>query len=142
MGWLRFALLAATAATAVGCGAISFDISQDIPATTITGDPNSMPLVGNAAAPLTLDILAETQQRHTGPASSAHLKDLTFTITVPQGGTFYFARGVSIFLVPINPMSRLPSVEIANLAPIPNTNTIHVTPVPGVDMLPYANEGS
>src|SRR5437667_3131068 len=120
MGWARLALLGAVTATAIGCGNISFDVSQDIPPTTITGDPNSTPLVGGGEAPLTLDIMAETQQRHTGPASSAHLKDLTFTITVPQSGTFYFAQGVSIFLVPINPMSRLPTVEIARLSPIPN----------------------
>jgi len=142
MGWLRLCLLATCAAAAIGCGKISFDVSQDIPATTIMGDPNSTVLAGMSDAPLTLDIEAQTQQRHTGPASSAHLKDLTFTITVPQNGTFYFAQGVSISLVPINPASRLPKVEIARLAPIPNETTIHITPVGGVDMLPYSNEGS
>ena len=142
MGWLRLGLLGICSATAIGCGSIGFDVSQDIPPPTIMGDPNSTPTAAQSDAPLTLDIQAQTQQRHTGPASSAHLKDLTFTITVPQNGTFYFAQGVSISLVPINPMSRLPVVEIARLMPIPSTTTIHVTPVPGVDMLPYANEGS
>jgi len=127
---------------AAGCGAISFDVSQDIPATTITGDPNSTPLVGNSDAPLTLDIQAETDQRHTGPASAAYLKDLSFTITVPQGGTFYFAAGVTITLVPKNPASSLPTITIAELHPIPNENTIHITPIPGVNMLPYSNEGA
>jgi hypothetical protein len=125
-----------------GCGSISFDISQDIPATFIMGDPNSSPLVGTSDAPLTLDIMAETSQRHTGPASSAWLKDLSFTITIPQGGTFYFAAAVTIMLKPINPNSSLPVKPIATLQPIPDTNTIHVIPIPGVDILPYSNEGA
>lgn len=127
---------------AAGCGAISFDVSQDIPATMIFGDPNSMPVVAGSDAPLTLDIQAETDQRHTGPASAAYLKDLSFTITIPQGGGFYFVSAVTIYLTPKNPASRLPIVKIAESSPIPDANTIHITPIPGVDMLPYSNEGA
>jgi hypothetical protein len=135
-------LICATGAAAAGCGNISFDVSQDIPPTTIIGDPMSTPLIGGSDAPLTLDIQAETDQRHTGPASAAYLKDLSFTITVPAQGRFYFAAAVTIQLVPKNPMSSLPTINIAQLSPIPNENTIHVTPIPGVNMLPYANEGA
>jgi hypothetical protein len=132
-----------SAVGAVGCGNISFDVSQDIPATFIMGDPNSMVLVGDSAPqPLTLDIMAETNMRHTGPASSAFLKELTFTITQPSGGTFYFVQAVQIYLVPQNPMSALPTVEIAHLGPVPNETTIHIVPDPGVDMLPYSNQGA
>ena len=127
---------------AAGCGAISFDISQDIPPTTITGDPNSPPLVAGSNAPLMLDIQAQTSERHTGPASAAYLKDLSFTITTPTNGTFYFAASVTILLTPINPSSSLPTIPIAELTPIPNTNTIHVTPIAGVNILPYSNEGA
>src|SRR5262249_51477559 len=82
------------------------------------------------------------QQRHTGPASSAHLKELTFTVTQPAGGTFYFVKQVQIILVPKNANSALPTVKIAELNPVPNTNVIRFDPVPGVDMLPYSNEGA
>jgi hypothetical protein len=140
---MRVLPVALWALGAVGCGKISFDVSQDIPPTMIMGVPSSMVLTGETAPqPLTLDIMAETNMRHTGPASSAYLKELTFTITQPTGGTFYFASEVHIYLVPINPMSSLPMVEIAKLNPIPNDNTVRLEPVPGVDMLPYSNEGA
>src|SRR5215510_13390411 len=129
LGFLLVLLSAAAVGTA-GCGVISFDVSQDIPATMIFGDPNSMPVVAGNEAPLTLDIQAETNQRHTGPASAAYLKDLSFTITIPQGGGFYFVSAVTIYLTPKNPNSRLPTVKIAESAPIPDANTIHITPLP------------
>src|SRR5689334_13532107 len=104
MRWLQLALFVSmSAVAAAGCGNVSFDISQDIPPTMIMGDPNSMPLIGQNDAPLTLDIQAQTDQRHTGPASAAYLKDLSFTITMPANGTFYFASTVVIQLVPVNP---------------------------------------
>src|SRR5215831_5311170 len=103
---LMIILLGAVGLGAAGCGAISFDVSQDIPATTIVGDPNSMPVAGEVGAqPLTLDIQAETDQRHTGPASAAYLKDFSFTITIPKNGTFYFANTVVIQLKPTDPNS-------------------------------------
>jgi hypothetical protein len=136
-------LLALAAVGVVGCGNISFDVEQDIPATVLPGDPNQMPIVGDTPPqPLTLDIKAETDQRHTGPASAAYLKELTFTITRPANGTFYFAVQVQIYLQPKNPASNLPKVLIAKLEPIPDTNTIRLVPVPGVNMLPYSDEGS
>jgi hypothetical protein len=132
-----------SAVGAVGCGNISFDVSQDIPPTFIMGDPTSTVFAGDTMPqPLTLDIMAETNMRHTGPASSAFLKELTFTITQPSGGTFYFATAVQIFLVPQNPNSALPTIEIAHLNPVPNETTIHLVPDPGVNMLPYSNEGA
>jgi hypothetical protein len=137
-----FLLMALWTVSAIGCGSISFDVSQTIPDTFIQGDPTSMPLIGTNQAPLMLDIQAETSQRHTGPASSAYLKDLWFRIKIPVNGTFYFASSVQILLVPKNPMSRLPTKKIAELTPIPSDNLIHLKPVPGVDMLPYANEGA
>jgi hypothetical protein len=140
---LLFVILSTVAIGAAGCGAISFDISQDIPATFVMGDPTAPPLVGDSTAPLSLDIQAETNQRHTGPASAAYLKDLSFTITIPQNGTFYFAQSVVIQLKPTNPNSTLQPVPIAELSPIPtDQNTIHVKPIPGVNMLPYSQQGA
>lgn len=136
-------LVVLAAAAAAGCGAIGFDVSQDIPPTTIFGDPTGSFLSGQTEPqPLTLDIQAETESRHTGPASAAYLKELTFTITQPSGGTFYFAQQVHIYLVPKNPNSSLPQREIATLNPVPNENRIKLVPIPGINMLPYSEEGS
>jgi hypothetical protein len=140
---LLFAILSTVTVGTAGCGSISFDISQDIPATFVMGDPTAPPLVAGSEAPLSLDIQAETNQRHTGPASAAYLKDLSFTITIPQNGTFYFAQTVIIQLKPTDPNSKLPIIPIAELSPIPtDQNTIHVRPIPGVNMLPYSQQGA
>jgi hypothetical protein len=136
-------MLSVSVLGAAGCGIISFDVSQGIPDTMIIGDPNAPALIGTSEAPLSLDIQAETDQRHTGPASAAYLKDLSFSIKTPASGTFYFASAVSIILVPKNPASTLKTVEIANLSPVPHDqSTIHLIPVPGVNMLPYSQEGA
>ena len=141
-------LLALAAVSAAGCGLISFDIDQDIPPSTIFGDPTTTMIInqGGMPQPLVLDIQAETQARHTGPASSARLKSLSFRITDPapptQGSTFYFANEIHIYIIPKNPNSSLPTIEIANLKPVPDTNEIHMVPIPGVDILPYADEGA
>jgi hypothetical protein len=135
-------LLALSVLPAAGCGVIGFDVSQDIPDTVIMGDPTAGVVVGANDTPLTLDIQAETQQRHSGPASSAHLKDLSFTIKLPDGAVFDFVDAVSILLIPKNPMSRLKTVKIAELLTVPHERTIHITPVPNVDILPYSNEGA
>lgn len=140
---LFFAAVTALAAATAGCGAISFDVSQDIPATTIYGDPTASPIIGSTEPqPLTLDIQAETEKQHTGPASAAYLKELTFTITQPAGGTFYFATEVHIYLIPKSPTSLLPTVKIADLKPVPAENRIKLVPVPNVNMLPYSQEGA
>ena len=130
---------------ATGCSSATFDITQDVPASMIMGDPTSsmMALAGSGTPqPLPIDINAATNMRHTGPATSARLKQLTFTITQPAGGTFYFVNYVAIALVPQSPTSTLPSQIIAVLKPVPAANTIALDPVPGIDMLPYTNEGA
>src|SRR4051812_45417904 len=135
---VTIAAVAVAAGASAGCGNIRFDVDQDIPATTIFGDPNQMVLAGSTEPqPLTLDIQAETESRHTGPASAAYLKDLTFTIPPPAGGTFSFAHEVHISLTPKTPSSNLPSIEIAPPTPAPAETTIHLQPLPGINMLPY-----
>jgi len=134
------ALVSGALGSGAGCGAISFDHGEPIPLTMLPGDPTGM-LGGEVTTPpepLTLDIDAETQKQGTGPASSARLKSLTFTIKRPVNGTFYFATEVKIYMV----SAGLKEVEIARLAPIPNTNTISLKPTPNVELLPYARAGA
>jgi hypothetical protein len=144
---LLIGVSALAALSSAGCGIISFDIDQDIPPSIIYGDPNNTAILaaGGTPQPLVLDIQAETQARHTGPASSAHLKSLSFTITdpsMPPDNTFKFATEVHIYLIPQNPSSSLSTIEIANLKPVPPNTRIDMIPIPGVDILPYANEGA
>lgn len=132
---------AASLGGGAGCGIISFDVSEAIPLTMLPADPTGGGLMGEvttAPTPLTLDIDAETQRQRTGPASSARLKSLTFTIKKPANGTFYFAQEVTIFMV----ADGLKEVEIARLSPIPATNTISLKPTPNVELLPYSRTGA
>jgi hypothetical protein len=138
---LRFALLLLLpVASAAGCGVIGFDVSQSIPASMIVGDPNAgVAVVDGQPTPLTINIDAEAEKQG-GLAHSAYLKSLTFTITQPSKGTFYFVSGVTISIAA--DAAGLPAIPIARLTPVPNLQTISVTPIPGVELLPYARAGA
>lgn len=137
---------AALVAVAVaGCGAISFDVSQDVPPQTVQGSPLGGLLPGflSAPFPVTINVQQETQKRSTGPARSANLKQVEFRITPADAATtFDFVDEIHIF-VEAQSGSTLPKVEIANLKPVPKgQKTIDLTIVPGVDLLPYINSGA
>jgi hypothetical protein len=123
-----------------GCGLVSFDVSQDIPAQTITGSPLGALLPASLfAIPMNVDLSSATASHGTGPASSVTLSSLTLTVTAPAGGTFDFVDSISIDLS----ASGLPDTEIAKLAPVPRgKNSISIPPTPGVDLLPYINAGA
>ncbi|HEX3694322.1 MAG TPA: hypothetical protein VH374_02940 [Polyangia bacterium] len=125
--------------TAAGCGAIGFDVSQDIPASMIVGDPNTDVAAVDQNTPLTINIDAEAEKQG-GLAHSAYLKSLTFTITQPSKGTFYFVSGVTISIAA--DAAGLKEIPIARLTTVPNLRTISVTPIPGVELLPYARAGA
>ena len=130
------------APAAAGCGVIGFDISQDIPSNMITGTQVQMEMIVPVDAPpipLTIDINAEAEKQG-GLASSAWLKELTFTVTSPTKGTFYFVSAVAITIDA--PSASLPEIKIAELQPVPNLQTISITPIPGVELLPYARAGA
>jgi hypothetical protein len=128
------------APAAAGCGVIGFDISQDIPSNMIIGTQVEMAAVVDAPpTPLEINIDAEAEKQG-GLASSAWLKELTFTVTSPTKGTFYFVSAVAITIDA--PSASLPEIKIAELQPVPNLQTISITPVPGVELLPYARAGA
>lgn len=125
---------------AAGCGVIGFDISQDIPSSMIIGTQmETVAVVDAPPTPLTINIDAEAEKQG-GLASSAWLKELTFTVTSPTKGTFYFVSAVAITIDA--PSAGLPEIKIAQLEPVPNLQTISVTPIPGVELLPYARAGA
>lgn len=124
---------------AASCGAIGFDVSQDIPMTMIQGTQMAMVAAVDEKTPLTINIDAEAEKQGS-LASSAWLKELTFTVTTPNPGTFYFVSGVVISITA--PSTNLPEVKIAELKPVPNSQTISMKTVPGVELLPYARAGA
>jgi hypothetical protein len=132
-------LLLLPALSTAGCGAIGFDVSQTIPMNMIMGDPMPDLAAVDAKTPLTINIDAEAEKQG-ALANSAWLKSLTFTITTPNKGTFYFVSGVTISIAA--DAAGLKEIPIARLMPVPNQQTISITPIPGVELLPYARAGA
>ena len=146
---MKRALVAVALATAVGgCGAIGFDVSQDVPEQTVQGSPlgGLLPSFLPQPFPITINVQQETAKRSTGPASSANLKQVEFQITphASPSGNFDFVDEIHIFVAPSSGSgSSLPMVEIANLKPVPKgQTTIDLSIVSGIDLLPYINAGA
>ena len=139
------ALLVTVAAAGSGCGILSFDVDQDLPAQTIPGNPlgGVLPSFLQAPIPLQVDLKAETDKRGTGPATHAYLKSLTLSAT-PHGspsGNFDFLDEVHVFVEPQS--GALPKVEVATQKPVPRGQTsLDFTIVPNLDLLPYVNAGA
>jgi hypothetical protein len=139
-------LLVAVATIALSsCGAISFDVSQNVPEQQVPGNPlgGLLPMFLPSPFPITINIQQETQKRSTGPAHSANLKSVEFTATphAAPSGNFDFVDEIHIFVEAQS--GSLPKVEIANLRPVPKGQTsIQLTVVPGIDLLPYINVGA
>src|SRR5262245_25156349 len=115
----RLLLVPITCLLVTGCGALSFDVSQDLPEQHVMGSAN--PLSGLlpdflVAVPITIDLKAETAKRNTGPATSASLKELTLAATPHEApsGNFDFLSEVHVFVAPSQGGS-LPRIEIATL---------------------------
>lgn len=141
---MRMALCAAALAMA-GCGAIPFDVSQNVPEQQVQGNPlgGLLPSFLPTPFPITINVQQETQKRSTGPARSATLKSVSFSATPPAApsGNFDFVDEIHIFVEAQS--GPLPKVEIATLKPVPKgQTTINLTVVPGIDLLPYINVGA
>ena len=137
-------LLCFSAPLSVGCGAIGFDVDQDLAAQTVPGSALGGILPSFLPSPfkLNIDVSAEQQKHGTGPATSAHLAELRFDAVGSPPGNFDFLDEIHVFVAPTNGGS-LPKQEIAKLAPVPDgKTTIELTILPGVDLLPYINAGA
>lgn len=122
-----------------GCGLVSFDVSQDVPAQTIPGSPLGAVLPAALfSIPLNIDVQAATAGHGTGPAHSVTLSSLTFTIRSPSGATFDFLDSIAISVSG----NGLPEQEIGRLQPVPAASTISIPPTAGVNLLPYINAGA
>jgi hypothetical protein len=124
------------------CGAVSFDVQQDLQQETVSGNPLGGLLGSFVANPFkfTIDINAEVQKRGTGPAHSAQLKSLSLAITPHSApvGNFDFLTEVHLFVEG----TGLSKVEVANVTSVPKgATTLDFNITPNVDLLPYINAG-
>jgi hypothetical protein len=123
----------------LACGAVSFDVTVNVPEQTVAGNPVGGLLPAFLPNPFTLsvDIQAETQKRNTGPATSANIKAIQFRST--SSGTFDFVDAIHIFVEA--PM--LARKEVAALDPVPKGRaSIDLDVVSGIDILPYVSAGA
>jgi hypothetical protein len=128
------------------CGALSFDLSQDLPEQKVNGSPlgGLLPAFIPNPIPLDINLQAATEARGTGAASAAFLKSLVLQATphANPSGNFDFLDEVHI-LIDARRNTMLPKVEIAKLSPVPKgQTTLDFDIVPGVNILPYINDGS
>jgi hypothetical protein len=135
----RVVVVSTLLGSASGCGLVSFDVSQDIPAQTVPGSPLGALLpVSLFAIPLNIDIRSEAAAHGTGPASSVTLSSVSLTVMSPSGATFDFVDSIVINISG----PGLSEVEIGRLQPVPGTASISIPPAGGVDLLPYINAGA
>ena len=84
------------------CGALDFDVQQNIPEQRVSGSVVSALLVRSfKSVSLTIDLAQETKARGTGPVKAAGLKSLSFQITNMASGSvhdFSFVQTVEIYM--------------------------------------------
>lgn len=124
---------------AAGCGAVSFDLEEKIPEQVVAGNPLGALLPrGLFDVPLRIDVTQATRARGTGPASAAHLKSLSLSITAPPGQTFDFVDSIVIRIS----AEGLPAREVARLPGRRDAPKIDLDVERGVDILPYVEKGA
>lgn len=141
------ALVAALALVVAGCGAIPFDVSQNIPEQQVPGSPlgGLLPSILPSPFAVTINAQQETEKRNTGPAKSVTLKSIVFAATPHDkpSGTFDFVDEIHVYVAPSSSGSSLPMTEIARKAPVPKGQTnLSLDVVPGVELLPYVDGGA
>jgi hypothetical protein len=125
------------------CGAVSFDVDQDLQEQTVQGStlPVALMTLLPNAFKLTIDINAAVAAHGTGPAKSATLKSLSLAITPHSApmGNFDFLQSAHLFVS----ASGQPMVEVANITSVPKGATaLDFTIIPNVDLLPYIQAGA
>jgi hypothetical protein len=142
-------VLAAIATLASCAGIGDFDVERSIAEQRVQGNPLAGVLSDLFAVPIPMDvdIASETSARDTGPAKSAHLRELSLRITATSEGPsdtddFGFLDSVNVFIESTRQGSSLARVRIAQALGIAAGRVLSFDVVRSVDVLPYANEGS
>jgi hypothetical protein len=130
-----------------GCGAADFDVSQPVPEQRITGSPLGGILGPLFPIPVAIDIEEQIAARETGPIDGIHLSHLTLAITATAEGAgdvdeFGFIDRVDLFVESSQAGSSLERVRVAFATRPGEVRSFDFEIVPGINLLPYVNEGS
>lgn len=142
--FLAFSILALA-----GCGLGRFDVSRDFAEEMVPGSPLGG-LLGpiSIPIPITIDLAAETEARHTGPVQHVRLEALSLTITatdLPPGDhdDFSFIDSIDIYLESTASGSSLPRQRVARAQSIAaGTTNLELATDATVDLKPYIEEGA
>ncbi len=128
--------------TVGGCGITNFEVEQEIDEQTIPGSALPDVLDQFFEFPLELDIRSQIEAMETGPIDGVFLKSLTLTITGDADDDWSFVRTIDVFIASTADGSALPMVEVASVSDPDAGAVLTFTPVAGLNLLPYVNEGS
>jgi len=97
--------------------------------------------------PVAIDIQEQIEAMETGPIDSIHLRSLTLTITTTAEGTsdlddFDFIDHVDLYVESTVAGSSLERLRVASLTDPGPVRSASFEVIPGINLLPYVNEGS
>lgn len=147
----RACLFPSLLALLLACGVLDFDVSQNIPATTVRGDPVAA-AAGMFIAPesafnpfaFTLNLDQETKSRGTSLASSVKLKAFYLELTAASAEpNFDWVQTFDVFVESTKSGTTLPKVKIASLAAsAPRGQRKLVFAVESANLIQYVKEGT
>ncbi|HET9622090.1 MAG TPA: hypothetical protein VFP84_12030 [Kofleriaceae bacterium] len=134
-------LIACMVTALAGCGALDFDVSQNVPAQTVQGSGLPAPLASVFPIPLNLDINSKIKQQNTGPIDSVTLSSLHLEIT-STGGDWSFVSSIDVFVESTKAGTTLPKVKIASVSKPGAVRAFDFQVNGDVNLKPYIDEGS
>jgi hypothetical protein len=136
------AVVALGIAVLAGCSDIvSFDVDQDVPEQTVMGSPLPGPLAALFPVPLEIDIQGKIAAMETGPIDRISMKSLRLEITT-DADDWAFLDGIDLYVESTKAGTTLARVKVATAGAPGAVTVLTLTPVGGVNLLPYVNEGA
>ena len=136
---MRATVALCVALLGTGCDFAAFDVTENVPAQTIPGNPADG--VSSTALTVSQALSQKDLPGGSGFITAVTLKSGTFTITSPAGATFDFVDSVTMSIVsPTNEV--LTEVQIASGKPTPGSSTMSLEPTGSVNLLPYVRAGA
>jgi hypothetical protein len=136
---MKLLVVVALAVLGGGCDLGAFDVTENVPAQTIPGNPADG--VASTALTTSMSLSSSDLPGGLGFVTAVTLKSATFTITAPAGGTFDFVDSVTLSIVsPSNEV--LTATQIAAGHPSPGSTTLALEPTGSVNLLPFVRAGA
>ena len=146
----RLSVFPAIFALLLACGVLDFDVTQNIPETTVRGDPVAA-AAGTVIAPdsalnpfsFNLNLDQETKSRGTSLASSVKLKAMYLELTATSAEpNFDWVQSLDVFVESTKAGTTLPKVKLASLPTASRGVRKLVLTVESVNLLQYVKEGT